>query len=53
MDVDHQTSPASGSTGNALPSLDLPVSKVTVLHGHQSEVFTCAWNPQGDIIVSG
>ncbi len=38
---------------NSAGSLDLPFSKVTMLHGHQSEVFTCAWSPQGDTIVSG
>ena len=43
MDVDHPISSA----------LNLPSSKVTMLHGHQSEVFTCAWSPQGDTIVSG
>ncbi len=45
MDVDCQGAPGSIT--------DLPASKVTVLHGHQSEVFTCAWSPQSDIIVSG
>ena len=44
MDVDH----GSESSGQ-----DIPASKVTVLRGHQSEVFTCAWNPEGDTIVSG
>lgn len=54
MDVDHPSSPVGASTGGSgLPALDLPSSKVTVLRGHQSEVFTCAWNPQGDMIVSG
>ena len=34
-------------------SLDLPTNQVTVLTGHESEVFTCAWSPTADIIVSG
>ena len=50
MDVDHHA-PSSG--GSATSSLDVTSSKVTVLRGHQSEVFTCAWNPEGDTIVSG
>lgn len=53
MDVDRQGAPPTGSAGGAGPSLDLPQSKVAVLRGHQSEVFTCAWSPQGDSIVSG
>ena len=51
MDVDRHAQPGGGSS--TMPSLDLSPSKVSVLHGHQSEVFTCAWNPQGDVIVSG
>jgi len=35
------------------PSTDVPPGRVTVLRGHESEVFTCAWSPSGDIIVSG
>ena len=33
--------------------LDLLTNQVTVLTGHESEVFTCAWSPSADIIVSG
>ena len=33
--------------------LDLPTNQVTILTGHESEVFTCAWSPSDDIIVSG
>ena len=43
MDIDHDQ-PAT---------LDLPSNQVTVLKGHESEVFTCAWSPSADIIVSG
>ena len=49
MDIDRQSSSIAGSTS----TLDIPSSKVTVLRGHQSEVFTCAWSPEGDNIVSG
>ena len=43
MDIDHDQS----------APLDLPSNQVTVLKGHESEVFTCAWSPSADIIVSG
>ena len=52
MEIDRHAYPAT-STESGTSTLDLPSSKVTVLHGHQSEVFTCGWSPQGDIIVSG
>ena len=51
MDVDRHV-PTSGGAA-VVSSFDVPSSKVTVLRGHQSEVFTCAWNPEGDTIVSG
>ncbi len=47
MDVDRHGVAATPT------SLTLPPSKVMVLKGHQSEVFTCSWNPKEDIIVSG
>jgi len=52
MDIDRHPRQAVGGT-QTMPSLDLSPSKVSVLHGHQSEVFTCAWSPRGDVIVSG
>lgn len=33
--------------------VDIPSSKVTVLRGHESEVFICAWNPVNDLLASG
>ena len=48
MDLDRHPSAVAGPS-----ALDLPSSRVTVLRGHQSEVFTCAWSPVADIIVSG
>ena len=42
MDVDKDTR-----------SIDHPPSLVKVLRGHQSEVFTCAWSPVANVIVSG
>ncbi|XP_069103747.1 F-box-like/WD repeat-containing protein TBL1XR1-A [Argopecten irradians] len=34
-------------------SLEIPSSKSTVLRGHESEVFICAWNPANDLLASG
>ncbi|GFQ01534.1 F-box-like/WD repeat-containing protein tbl1xr1 [Phtheirospermum japonicum] len=32
---------------------EIPNSDVTVLQGHTSEVFACAWNPAGSLLASG
>lgn len=34
-------------------SVEIPASKATVLSGHESEVFICAWNPSTDLLASG
>ncbi len=34
-------------------TLEIPNSRVTVLSGHESEVFICAWNPTQDLLASG
>lgn len=34
-------------------SIEIPPSKATVLRGHESEVFICAWNPATDLLASG
>ena len=34
-------------------SIEIPSSKVSVLRGHESEVFICAWNPTNDLLASG
>ncbi|XP_050392831.1 F-box-like/WD repeat-containing protein TBL1X [Patella vulgata] len=34
-------------------TVDIPTSKTTVLRGHESEVFICAWNPANDLLASG
>ncbi|XP_070539448.1 F-box-like/WD repeat-containing protein TBL1XR1-B [Ptychodera flava] len=33
--------------------IEIPPSKATVLRGHESEVFICAWNPRNDLLASG
>ena len=33
--------------------MEIPASKATVLRGHESEVFICAWNPTTDLLASG
>ena len=34
-------------------SIEIPQNRVTVLSGHESEVFICAWNPVQDLLASG
>lgn len=42
-----------GGGGDEHTSTLVDPSRVTVLRGHSSEVFTCAWSPVANIIVSG
>jgi len=34
-------------------SIEIPAEKSTILQGHDSEVFICAWNPKQDLLASG
>lgn len=34
-------------------NIEIPTNKITVLRGHESEVFICAWNPTTDLLASG
>ncbi|KAB7497884.1 F-box-like/WD repeat-containing protein TBL1XR1 [Armadillidium nasatum] len=34
-------------------SVEISVNKATILRGHESEVFICAWNPTTDLLASG
>ena len=45
--MDTSTGPVSNDP------LEIPASNVTVLTGHSSEVFICAWNPTSDLLASG
>lgn len=60
MDIDkipHQTpgvNPLPNATSVHSPDLGLiPEDRITVLRGHTSEVFICAWNPRTDMLASG
>lgn len=48
------TAPASQSDSMDVDTnIEIPASKATVLRGHESEVFICAWNPSTDLLASG
>ncbi|KAA0187689.1 F box like wd repeat containing protein tbl1xr1 [Fasciolopsis buskii] len=36
-----------------IPGRQIPAERITVLRGHDSEVFICAWNPRSDMLASG
>jgi len=39
--------------GGRAAGLHIPQSKVTILEGHNSEVFSCSWNPKLPFLASG
>ncbi|CAF0758546.1 unnamed protein product [Brachionus calyciflorus] len=41
------------STNAPINPIEIPQNRVTVLSGHESEVFICAWNPVQDLLASG
>lgn len=44
--------PPNASSHSPDPGL-IPQDRITVLRGHMSEVFICAWNPRTDMLASG
>jgi len=34
-------------------NIEIPAEKTTILKGHDSEVFMCAWNPTTDLLAAG
>lgn len=51
--VSDTVAPASTENMDVDQSIEIPSSKATVLRGHESEVFICAWNPSTDLLASG
>lgn len=47
------TSGNAEGSGEVDSNIEIPASKATVLRGHESEVFICAWNPTTDLLASG
>ncbi|RWS30823.1 F-box-like/WD repeat-containing protein TBL1XR1 isoform X2 [Leptotrombidium deliense] len=44
---------ASTTAIDDLDGIEIPASRATILKGHESEVFICAWNPTSDYLASG
>ncbi|EXC04821.1 F-box-like/WD repeat-containing protein [Morus notabilis] len=45
--------PMEISTTATSQHCEIPISDVTILEGHTSEVFACAWSPSGSLLASG
>ena len=44
---------ASGDPMDIDEGIEIPPERASVLKGHDSEVFICAWNPREDLLASG
>ncbi|XP_047524349.1 F-box-like/WD repeat-containing protein ebi isoform X2 [Pieris napi] len=60
VEVPTNTAPTGGAESLSAPisketdqSIEMPGIKATVLKGHESEAFVCAWNPSTDLLASG
>ncbi|CAL7943581.1 unnamed protein product [Xylocopa violacea] len=51
MEVDEQQQ--GSARGTNASAVEIPDTKATILRGHESEVFICAWNPTTDLLASG
>lgn len=52
----HGGATGSGATGEPMDvteGIEIPPERASVLKGHDSEVFICAWNPREDLLASG
>ncbi|XP_054157939.1 F-box-like/WD repeat-containing protein TBL1X [Oppia nitens] len=47
------TAAAANTLQESTNNIEIPASRATVLRGHESEVFICAWNPASDLLASG
>ncbi|CAL8091552.1 unnamed protein product [Calicophoron daubneyi] len=52
MEVD-RIHPLEVNNTSPLLTRQIPPERITVLRGHESEVFVCAWNPRSDMLASG